>query len=92
MPLTATANPSGGPTPGTFTVQISGAQGNVTVTADPSPPNPDPMPDYEITPLSGGDFQVEIKDDVAENTELFFTATDQTQPTPQQDTAAYMST
>ena len=77
MPLSATATPSSGQTPGTFEVAASGGSPPYALAAQASPPNPVPMPDYDILgPDQNGKFTVEIKDPVPRGVELFFTVTD----------------
>lgn len=81
MPLSASVNPTSGPTPTQIEVTASGGTPAYTLTADPSPPNPSSMPDYTITPdpLDSSKWKVSIEDPVANGTKLYFTVTDQQQ-------------
>ena len=69
--MTAHADPNSGPAPGDFDVVVQGGTPPYTVDAFPSPPNPSPMPDVRITGL-----HVEILDEVAPDTPLYFKVTD----------------
>ena len=79
MPLNATCNPSSGPAPDSagFDIEVSGAVGSTTCEAAESPPNPEPLPDMDITPKSNGDWHVEITGAVDPDTEIFFLVKDQ---------------
>ncbi len=69
--MTAHAQPNSGPAPGDFDIVVQGGTPPYTVTALPSPPNPDPMPDHTITGL-----HVRINVEVTPDTPLYFGVTD----------------
>jgi hypothetical protein len=75
-PLTAHATPASGPTPGVFTVEVSGSPGPVTLQLDRSPPNMSPMPAVIITQRADGNFDVEISDSLPADVDVYLTATD----------------
>ncbi len=78
MALSGTVTPASGGTPSSFGVQASGGAAPYALSALPSPPNPLPMPDHEITDLSPppGSWRVRIKDPVTPGTDLEFKITD----------------